>query len=165
MELRSIRDLSLVLAIVAAGLGWLGVAAEPPGDSPTFHLDGPATGEAALAAAGALLRDDRPAARAALARLKAAHGQLAPEEFERYPSGWRILDQALHRVLANTREYVGADEMEQAFDEFVWAQRTCRHCHRLARDEGLLPTEGPFWAAEAGSPKDVESTQSVREKP
>ena len=54
----------------------------------------------------------------------------------------KMYEEALHKVLGNTREYVVSGEMDRAFDEFTWVQRTCRNCHRLARERGLLPTKG-----------------------
>jgi hypothetical protein len=166
MDIRPIHTVALVIAVaVGAGGWWLAAAEDLTDPLPPYHADGKKAGQAAIQAAGALLRDDRAVAREALGQLRTAYGQLAPEEIERFGSRWRILDQALHRVLANTREYVGAKEMEQAFDEFVWVQRTCRHCHDLARQSGLLPADGPFWTAATVPAERVETTQSVREKP
>lgn len=93
----------------------------------------------------AFLRDDPETAQAALERLDASCRRLAPEEDERFGAGARTLDQALHRVVGNAIEYAGAGQTERAFDEFVWAQRTCRRCHALAREQGLLPAKGPLW--------------------
>jgi len=122
-------------------------------------------GRAAARATAALLRDDAAAAKQALEELDAACRRINPEEDETFGSGTRTLDQALHKVLGNTREYVGAGELDRAFDEFVWVQRTCRQCHALARERGLLPSTGPLWPELDPPGKHVETTQFVGQGP
>lgn len=163
-----IRPTRVILTAVATVflVGWI---AAPAGDEPApdakVHVDGKAMGRAATAATAALLRDDPVAAKEALRQLEASCRRLSPEEDDMFGPGARTLDQALHKVLGNTREYVGAKEMDRAFDEFTWVQRTCRHCHALARERGLLPAKGPLWPDLGCSDKGVETTQSVGQKP
>ncbi len=117
---------------------------------------------AAGAASAALLRDDPLAARQALQELQAACRSLAPEEDERFGRGFRSSDQALHLVIGNTISLVVAGELDRASDEFVWVQRTCRHCHGLARAQGFLPAKGPLWdVGSADPPTPVEKAQST----
>ncbi len=143
---------SLVVAVLAlGGLGWRSTqltASPTTGDETEtrrLHVDGKALAEALLDVTAALLRDDGKAARLALDRMEEACRRLPPEEAEFFGSGLITLDQALHKVLTGSREYSGAGEVERTFEEFIWVQRTCRQCHALARDEGLLPKTGPLW--------------------
>lgn len=162
------RTTCAVLAVLAAAsiLGWMAASAgDDRTETPKVHADGKAMGRAAVRASAALLRDDPAAAKQALEELEAACRRLGPEEDETFGPGARTLDQALHKVLGNTREYVGAGELDRAFDEFVWVQRTCRQCHALARERGLLPSEGPLWPDLVPSGKHVETTQFVGQKP
>jgi hypothetical protein len=163
-----IRPIHLVLATiaVACAAGWF-VASEPDESAaaPKVHRDGKALGRATVEAAGALLRDDATTAKSALERMEAACRRLAPEEDETFGPGSRTLDQALHMVLGKARENVGAGEMDEAFAEFWWVQKTCRDCHALARERGLLPSEGPLWS-DASPPEDqVKTTHSVGQMP
>ncbi len=141
---------SLGLVVLAFGGWWStqftaspAVASEP--EHRRVHSDGKALAGALLEVTAALLRDDPKAARLALDRMEEACRTLAPEEDEFFGSGMITLDRALHKVLAGSREYSGAREVERTFDEFIWVQRTCRQCHALAREQGLLPKKGPLW--------------------
>jgi hypothetical protein len=116
-------------------------------------------------AVGALMRDDPVAARAAVKRLQAACRRLAPEEDDTFGRGFGNLDQALHKVLGGTLEYLAAGDPEEAFNEFVWVQRSCRQCHALARERGFLPAAGPLWQVDGPEAKRVETTHTVGEKP
>lgn len=165
MSIRTTRAILTVIA-VASLVGWIAAGA---GDEPTatakVHVDGKAMGRACSKATAALLRDDPVSATEALRQMEASCRRIAPEEDETFGAGARTLDQALHKVLGNTREYVGAEEMDRAFDEFTWVQRTCRQCHALARERGLLPAKGPLWPDLSPPSKGVETTQFVGEKP
>jgi hypothetical protein len=164
----SIRPTRAVLAALAATsiVGWIGAsAADEATATAKVHVDGKAMERAAVRASASLLRDDPVAAKQALKQLDAACRRLNPEEDETFGPGARTLDQALHKVLGNTREYVGAGEMDRAFDEFTWVQRTCRQCHVLAREHGLLPSKGPLWPDPIPPTKRVETTQFVGQKP
>jgi hypothetical protein len=163
-----IRPILVILAAVAAAstAGWF-VASEPdePVAAPKVHRDGKALGRATLEAVGALLRDDAATAKQALERVEAACRRLAPEEDATFGPGSRTLDQALHMVLGKTREHVGTGELDRAFDEFWWAQRTCRECHALARERGFLPAEGPLWSPDPAPEEKVKTTHSVGQVP
>jgi len=141
---------SLGLVVLAFG-GWWStqLTASPAVASETeprrVHSDGKALAEALYEVTAALLRDDTKVARAALDRMEEACRRLEPEEVEFFGSGMITLDRALHKVLSGSREYAGAGEVERTFDEFIWVQRTCRQCHTLAREQGLLPKKGPLW--------------------
>ncbi len=147
-RIKVIAGLATLLALGCVGW-WTGQLTASPAmaseTEPHVHSDGKALAVALLDVTAALLRDDGKAARLALDRMEKACRQLAPEESEDFGSGIITLDRALHKVLSGSREYSGAGEVERTFDEFTWVQRTCRQCHALARDEGLLPKTGPLW--------------------
>jgi hypothetical protein len=165
MYIRPNRAVLTAIAM-ASMVGWIAAsAADEPTAPAKVHIDGEAMGRAAARASASLLRDDPVAATEALKQLEAACRRINPEEDETFGPGTRTLDQALHKVLGNTREYVGAGEMDRAFDEFVWVGRTCRQCHALARERGLLPSKGPLWPDPIPPTKRVETTQFVGQKP
>lgn len=149
-HLRVVASLAGVV-IAFGGVGWWStrLTASPAVASETerrrVHSDGKALAEALMEVTEALLRDDGKTARLALDRMEDACRRLPPEEIEFFGSGMITLDRALHKVLSGSREYSGAGEVERTFDEFIWVQRTCRQCHALARDQGLLPKTGPLW--------------------
>ena len=152
-HVRVVARLALIV-LACGGIGWGAsqFTASPPAANETeprrVHKNGKALAEGLLEVTAALLRDDAKAARTALDRMEEACRRLPPEEDEFFGSGILILDRALHKVLSGSREYSGAGEVERAFDEFVWVQRTCRQCHALAREQGLLPKTGPLWQTE-----------------
>ncbi len=143
------RLVVVVLACGGAGWGFTQFTGLPVVASETetrrVHSDGKALAEALLEVTAAVLRDDAKTARLALDRMEEACRRLAPEEDEFFDSGIITLDRALHKVLTGSREYSGAGELERTFDEFAWVQRTCRQCHAIAREQGLLPKKGPLW--------------------
>ena len=59
------------------------------------------------------------------------------------------------------RGITSISEVDGAFDDFYYAQRTCRECHLLARQSGLLPAEGPLWSLPKPDAKRVETTHPV----
>ena len=149
--MRHIKIVASLVTLLALGcVGWWStqLKASPAMASETerhLHTDGKALAAALLDVTAALLRDDGKAARLALDRMEESSRRLPPEEAESFGSGMITLDRALHKVLSGSREYSGAGEVERTFDEFIWVQRTCRQCHALAREEGLLPKTGPLW--------------------
>ena len=151
MSHRRVAARLAVVVLAFGGVGWWSTqfTASPAGASRTeqrrVHSDGKALAEALLEVTAALLRDDAKAARPALDRMEEACRRLPPEEDEFFESGMITLDRALHKVLTGSREYSGAGELERTFDEFIWVQRTCRQCHALAKEQGLLPKKGPLW--------------------
>lgn len=135
---------SVLLVFLAAGfVAWANGEGEE--QAPRVHSDGKVLAEATLEATEALMRDDGAAARRALDRMEQACRQLAPEEGPSFFDGILTLDRAFHKTLTNSREYSAAGEVDTTFDEFIWVQRTCRQCHALAREAGMLPQKGPLW--------------------
>jgi hypothetical protein len=167
-----VQRISLTLATLAVAVlgGWVTtrlVASEEeaPTAPPRIHTDAPAMARGVVDGAGAMLRDDREAATAAIKQIQKSCRELFPEEADPFGPGVRSLDQALHKVLGRTLEYLGAREYDTAFDEFIWVQRICRECHTLARGRGLLPSTGPLWPATLTETKHVETTHTVGEEP
>jgi hypothetical protein len=112
--------------------------------------------------ATSLMRDDVVAALAAVERLEEANPQLFIEDNEHFGPTAKNLSQALHKVLDGTKGYLHRGDAEEAFNEFVWVQRTCRSCHQKGRELGLLPAEGPLWSPEGNH---AESTQTPSTTP
>jgi hypothetical protein len=133
------------LAPLAGLFALAAIAGTPEPARPPFHQQPQAVLEAWLAANRASLREDAPAAREALDRLERACRRLAPEEVDSHGSELVAVDKAYHATLSRAREFAGAGELTQAFDEIVWISRTCRSCHEIARREGRLPASGPIW--------------------
>lgn len=113
-------------------------------------------------AATALMADDVKAAIVAVEQLEATNPRLFVEDNERFGQSASNLSQSLHKVLEGTKAYLHRGDVEEAFNEFVWVQRTCRACHRQARGLGLLPAEGTLWQPES---ERAESTQKHESTP
>ena len=138
-----------------AALGTLGLTAlvvtawiaSPRAERTTqgFHNDGRALEQAMVDVLRALFREDTPAARRALDRMEGLCRRLGPDDLDTLGSGLVQLDRAVHKTLDGTRESAGQGEVDAAFDEFVWVQRSCRQCHAAAREQGRLPSKGPLW--------------------
>jgi len=153
--------------VLALGTGWLAsrFAAAETATPERVHTDGKAMAEGVVQAFDALLREDLVAARVAIKRLQTSCRPLNREADEIFAPGFRNRDQALHKVLNGTMGYIADGEPEAAYTEFVWVTRTCRECHALARDAGLLPKTRPLWPAAVGGSKRVETTHTAGEKP
>jgi hypothetical protein len=159
-----IRRILAGLVFVALG-SWAGHAA-PDGERPVkVHAAGAAMERRTIEVTGALMREDPDAVLVALDALAAACRQLTPADVDMLGHRFRTLDQAMHRVIGRTKAYAEAGHLDEAFDEFVWVQRTCRQCHTESRRKGLLPTDGPLWKSSATRPNRVETTQTDREDP
>jgi hypothetical protein len=158
------RRIGLLAAAVAgiAGAAWFAasVAADPPPAKPRVHRDGRAMAEGVVEAFDALLREDLEKARAAIKRLHAACVRLSPEADETFTQGFYNRDQALHRVLDGTLEFIVDGKAEEAYTEFVWVTRTCRECHAMARKGGWLPAEGPQWPTAAPGAERAETAHT-----
>jgi hypothetical protein len=92
----------------------------------------------------ALIHEDLEAARKALETLLEASPPLKPEAKEIFGEEIYDADRALHQTLTRAREFAALDNVERAFDEYIWVQRICLHCHGLSRKQGLLPATGPI---------------------
>jgi len=112
--------------------------------------------------ATALMRDDPVAALAAVEQLQEANPRLFIEDNELFGETAKNLSQALHKVLEGTKAYLHRENYDEAFNEYVWVQRTCRACHEKVRERGLLPAEGPLWTPEG---KRAESAQTPETAP
>jgi len=152
--------------LIVLGLGsWAGHAAPDDQRTVKVHADGAAMKRRTLEVTRALMRDDQPAVRVALDALESACRELTPADVDVLGHRFRTLDQAMHRVLGRTKAYVDAGHLDEAFDEFVWVQRTCRQCHAESREKGLLPADGPLWESSGTASNRVETTQTEREDP
>ena len=148
MNGRRIRIGIVALAITAASAGaaWFAASGAQPEARPV-HDDPAALERAMLEAFRELFREDAPAARKALDRMLELSRRLSPEERDHLGGALLSTDRAYRTTLNGVREKSGAGEVDAAYDEFDWVQRTCRDCHGLARERGLLPAEGPLWPA------------------
>lgn len=138
---------TLLGALLTAGLPRTGAGGTPAIEKPLaeeapdverLHGDAKNIEQAVLDATRAFMREDSAAARKALDRLANESRELAPEDDARYGSAVLNYNRALRVTLDRARESAGKGELEPAFDQFVWVQRTCRICHGLARERGLL---------------------------
>jgi hypothetical protein len=121
---------------------WVAFASEEP--RTTVHRDGRATEEASLAMSRALILEDLAAAGKALEALGEASPPLKPEDRETVGKAIYNADRSFQETLIRTREYVAKGDVIEALNEYVWVQRTCLNCHRIAREEGRLPATGPI---------------------
>jgi hypothetical protein len=107
---------------------------------PSIHRDARALEDATLAVTRALLREDAEAARNALDLMARHTRRLDRLEDEALGSDILSFDHGFHVTLGRSRELAGKGNLEEAFNQFVWVQRSCVGCHRLAREQGLLPS-------------------------
>jgi hypothetical protein len=135
--------------IAAAGLAVSVAAAEP---APVHSAPG-VTERELIAVIQALVREDAVGSRASLERLKATVRSVQSDEADTLSSDLVVHAQAFRAALARARESAGAGELMRAFDDFYWAQRSCRQCHEAARRQGIggVPA-APAPAAPPGSP-------------
>jgi hypothetical protein len=156
----------VLAGLIVLGLAsWVGQATADDERTVKVHADGAAMERRTVEVTRALMHDDSHAVRAALDALEAACRELTPTDVDVLGHRFRTLDQAMHRVIGRTTAYVDAGQFDEAFDEFVWVQRTCRQCHTEARKKGLLPADGPLWRSSGTSSNHVETTQTEREDP
>lgn len=121
------------LVFVAAACLLVAGAAEPEAEpAPPYHPDAEKTEAAALDVTRQLLRDDAEALRSALTRLAEATPVIALEAESARPSEQVSLHKSFQVALSLARENAGRGDTEEAFNQFVWVQRTCRLCHRSA---------------------------------
>jgi hypothetical protein len=140
------------IGMVVAALVLLGAApqatrtpdVEPAQERPApLHSDVAALERAVVDTTLAFVREDCKAAREALLRLDAGCRRLSLDESPAPPQDVRLYDQAFHKTIDLAREFLMGEQLERAFDQFVWAQRACRTCHDMARADGLMPAKTP----------------------
>lgn len=110
--------------------------AERPALAPV-HEDGAATTAAALDVVRALWLEDGDAASEALKRLEPMTRVLEAPADEPYGSDPIAYSQAMRTTISRTREQLLVPDFEQAFNMFVWTQRSCMGCHATTREAGL----------------------------
>jgi len=138
-------------ALLLAGMTGLVAGLDGPSDPGAgevrkpVHADAAATEKQLLAAISSLMRNDAAAARKALDGLEKQCRRLDSYDADEVGPDIVSVDRAYHKALDRTREHAGAGEVDDAFDAFFWVQRSCRECHAVAIDSGLLPAEGPLW--------------------
>lgn len=137
-----------IAAAIVSALAALSVAAgtDKP-ERPKLHRDADVLEQATLDATLAFVREDGKRARAALDLMVTATRQVKAEEADLYGEEVSAYEGAYRKTLNLARELTSAGELEEAFNQLVWAQRTCVKCHGLAREAGLL---GPPPVREAG---------------
>jgi hypothetical protein len=103
-----------------------------------IHQDVKMTERAALKVIRAFLRDD---AGDLLNWLRMMEQQIRPLDHERdgdYDQEIVSHSQSFHGTLERTRQLVAAGNIDKAFEQYKWTQRSCIDCHRKARDAGLI---------------------------
>ena len=128
--------------LVAAGVGWVALAAEA--EPKPYHRDAKAMEQTSLAVSSALIVEDMQAVREALNKMAEISPALVPEAKEIYGQPIYDADRALQQTLTRAREFAAFDNVSRAFDEFIWVRRVCKNCHDAARKEGRLPESGPL---------------------
>ncbi|MCP3978451.1 MAG: hypothetical protein GY716_03835 [bacterium] len=142
----------LVLAVlVLVGLFAASCATAQDGDAASqgstsgapglFHDDGKALEQATAAALLAFLREDLVGAERAVAEIETHCLEAGPEDRERLGGELLNYDQAFHVVIDTVRRLCREENLDAAHDQFVWIQRSCLACHKLARTEGKLSGE------------------------
>jgi len=162
------RGTALVTIVLIAASSWVAtrlVASESEEPAPRVHRDADAMARAVVETMDALMRDDAEAVRAPVKRIEDSCRRLHAEDDDVLAPGIRNLDQALHKVLTGTRTYASAGDVDEAFTEFVWVLRSCRQCHEYARQQGLLPAEGPLWESVTAHTNRVETTHPETDSP
>jgi hypothetical protein len=130
---RFMLGLLLVSALLAAGPQTAELA--------PVHRDGAALEHAALEVVRAFLRDDGGAAGEWLYAMEQNSRRLHPERDEALGSKIVNYDQSFHLTLDRAREVIAIGDIDRAFDQYKWTQRSCIDCHRQARQQGLLAAE------------------------
>jgi hypothetical protein len=149
MRERTIRLGAVLVAVILLGAAspeTPPAGGEPSTDGPApIHADGAALERAVLDATIAFLHSDLHAAREALDRIAAGCRRLSRDEVPRPPEDELLGDQVFHKTVDFAREFATGGEIDKAFDQFVWAQKTCRTCHDRVRK--AKPVERPAISA------------------
>jgi hypothetical protein len=128
--IRFTLGLIVVSALLASGTET--VELEP------IHEDSAAMERAALEVARAFLRDDGETAGKWLHTMEKNSRRLHPERDEAYGSKIVNYDQSFHLTIDRAREVIAISDVDRAFDQYKWTQKSCIDCHRQARQQGLL---------------------------
>jgi hypothetical protein len=120
-------------------------------EAPPVHEDAAEALGATLDTVRAILLDDGAAARSAMDRVQRQCRRLNAEEESVFGVDMVNNSRSFHVALNRAREYAAAGDLAQALDNFVWVQRSCRLCHALGRERGLL-TRGAAAAEKAAQP-------------
>jgi hypothetical protein len=143
--LRSLSGIAALLVPVAlfAQAASREPAADPESASELLpvHRDTHSLEDGVLDATRGFLREDPAAFRAGLDRMEAATRRLDREADAAYDSELITYERAFHVTLDRAREFVARGDLDNAFHQFVWVQRSCLTCHQLAREQGLLPAD------------------------
>jgi len=133
-------------AVVAFGATRGGdAAAEGAPAAQRMHVDPQRVVQAMFEAARAFYLERPADARTALDRVDAAMRRLEFDDRQTLGKDLQTYDTAFHKTLDLAREYAARGRQDDAFNQFVWVQRGCFTCHRIAREQGLLgdgPGEG-----------------------
>jgi hypothetical protein len=126
---------SVILVLLAAMAGGM-AAEESPGNapSPPVHADPAQVETALLETLRAFLVEDTAAARVQLDRIEELSRRLGFDDEESRGIELVRYDQAFHLTLDRVRSLSGRGEMDEAFDQFIYVQRACVACHRIARE-------------------------------
>jgi len=111
---------------------------EEVAEVPPVHADHIAIEQAVLDTTTAFLHEDGPGVRRALDVVAANCRILVFEDEELVGRQAVVYDGAFHSTLNRARELVTAGELDESFSQFMWIQRSCISCHRLAREAGAL---------------------------
>jgi hypothetical protein len=112
--------------------------AAPEQERLRVHVDPARVEQAMFDAARAFYLERPAAARSALDRVEAGMRRLEFDDRETLGKDLQVYDRAFHKTLDLAREYAARGLQDDAFNQFVWVQRGCYTCHRIAREQGLL---------------------------
>jgi hypothetical protein len=127
---------SFMLGMIVVSV--LVAAATETAEQVPIHQDVRMTERVALKVNRAFLHDD---AGDLLSWLRMLEQQIRPLDHERDGAyGQEIVShsQSFHGTLDRTRQLVAAGNIDKAFEQYKWTQRSCIDCHRKARDAGLI---------------------------
>ena len=93
----------------------------------------PAEAEDLRSEVRAFLREDGPAALDNLGAIERLSRRLGAPDAEHYGQELVNYDTAFHQTIDRTRELSRRPELDDAFNHFVYIQRACVACHRIAR--------------------------------
>ena len=137
---RWILSVLVFLAALASPAGGQPPEGESNGEElQPVHRDTVVLERSSLEAIRSFLREDPVAARRALDQVDRNTRRLDRFADAAYGEEMIVFEQAFHVTLDRARELAGKRRLEDAFNQFVWVQRSCIVCHGLARKQGLLP--------------------------
>jgi hypothetical protein len=142
MKMRALTRFMLMLLLVtgaaASNLEKPESDPAPPCPAP-LHEDGEELEAAALEVTRAFLRDDGETALRWLETMERNCRRLHREKDAAFGAKIVDYDQTFHLTVDRVREIIRATgNMERAFDQYKWTQKSCIDCHALARERGLL---------------------------